>query len=288
VGYLKIIVLMGWRFSEEVAVYAERAWDLLAARPVANTVALTVIEHVRAGRRWSPEPMLFGWYEAAKGVSGAVSLTPPYGLLLAEVARDAVEELVTGLRGSGVTVPGVHGGVAIAPSFSAAWAKAHGVSASIAMRQRLYQLRSVRPGASPAGRGRRASEADLNLAVDWYRRFQAEIGEHEFEVTPQVLYRIERQLLWLWEVDGQTVALAAGNPITAGVARIGPVYTPLEHRRQGYGQAVTAACTRDALASGATHAVLFTDLANPISNSIYQRIGYAAVSDYLAIRFTNR
>jgi hypothetical protein len=238
---VKIIALMGWRFSEDVAVYAERAWDLLAARPVANTVALTVIEHVRAGRRWSPEPMLFGWYEAGTGVSGAVSLTAPYGLLLAEVATDAVEELVTELRGLGVPVPGVHGELAVAPSFSAAWTTAQGMTASTAMRQRLYQLRSVRPGASPAGRERWASEADLNLAVDWYRRFQAEIGEHEFEVTPQVRYRIERQLLWLWDVDGQIVALAARNPVTAGVARIGPVYTRPEHRRQGYGQAVTVA-----------------------------------------------
>nr|MDQ3825802.1 GNAT family N-acetyltransferase [Actinomycetota bacterium] len=277
---------MAWEFTDDVAVYAERVWDLLAARPAVNTVALTVIEHVRAGRRWSPEPMLFGWYDTGTRVAGAVSLTPPYELLLAEVPTDAVVSLARAVRELGVELPGVHAEVVLAESFAAAWTQATGVSASIAMRQRLYQLQSVRPAPSPPGQARQGRKVNLDVAVDWYRRFQAEIGGHQLEVTPQVLYRIERQLLWLWELDSEPVALAARNPTTAGVARLGPVYTPPKHRRHGYGQAVTTACTSDALSRGASHAVLFTDLANPTSNSIYQRIGYTPVSDYQVIRFT--
>jgi hypothetical protein len=73
---------VSWRFTDEVRVYADRVWDLLTARPAANTVALTVIEHARAGGRWSSVPMLFGWYDTGARVAGAVSLTPPYELLL--------------------------------------------------------------------------------------------------------------------------------------------------------------------------------------------------------------
>jgi predicted GNAT family acetyltransferase len=32
--------------------------------------------------------------------------------------------------------------------------------------------------------------------------------------------------------------------------------------------------------------VLFTDLSNPTSNAIYQRIGYRPVADALMLRFT--
>jgi predicted GNAT family acetyltransferase len=56
-------------------------------------------------------------------------------------------------------------------------------------------------------------------------------------------------------------------------------YTPPQHRRRGYGAAVTTACTHDALCGGAQHVVLFTDLANPTSNTLYQRLGYRPVSD---------
>jgi predicted GNAT family acetyltransferase len=93
--------------------------------------------------------------------------------------------------------------------------------------------------------------------------------------------------MWLWENEaGVPTSLAARQRTTAGAARIGPVYTPPEHRRHGYGAAVTAACTRDALRS-ADGVVLFTDLANPVSNSIYQQIGYLPVTDRAVIRFAD-
>jgi predicted GNAT family acetyltransferase len=52
------------------------------------------------------------------------------------------------------------------------------------------------------------------------------------------------------------------------------VYTPPAYRRRGYGAAVTAHATAAALAAGAEHVVLYTDLSNPTSNSIYQKIGF--------------
>jgi predicted GNAT family acetyltransferase len=70
------------------------------------------------------------------------------------------------------------------------------------------------------------------------------------------------------------------------MSRIGPVYTPPERRGHGYGSAVTAAASRWALDKRANHVLLFTDLANPVSNSIYQQIGYIPVADALDVRFT--
>jgi RimJ/RimL family protein N-acetyltransferase len=58
-----------------------------------------------------------------------------------------------------------------------------------------------------------------------------------------------------------------------GWRELGPS-TPPEARRRGYGTAVSAAATAAAMAGGAEHVALSTDLANPTSNSIYQAIGY--------------
>jgi hypothetical protein len=69
------------------------------------------------------------------------------------------------------------------------------------------------------------------------------------------------------------------------MVRVGPVYTPPEFRGHGYASAATAAASQQALDAGASEVLLFTDLANPVSNSIYQRIGYRAVEDRIVLAF---
>ncbi|MFO7545350.1 MAG: GNAT family N-acetyltransferase, partial [Trueperaceae bacterium] len=56
-------------------------------------------------------------------------------------------------------------------------------------------------------------------------------------------------------------------------------------RRRGYATALVAAVTQAMLDEGRRFCSLFTDLANPTSNAIYQRIGYRPVSDVAVIDF---
>lgn len=279
---------MPWEFTDDVERYAARTWDLLAARPAENTVALTVIGNLRAGRRWSSEPVVLGWYDDGR-VSGAVSLTPPYELLLAVVPDETVGELAAELRVRGVRVPGVNGDVAPADRFARAWTAGTGAAAVTAMRQRLYVLAELNPPVSPAGRPRRAEVQDLDVAVREFSAFQSEVGAHAVDVVPTVREWIEDGRLWLWEDDHhEVVSLAGRQPTAGGVARVGLVYTPPGQRRRGFAAAVTAACSGDALRHGAEHVVLLTDLANPTSNAIYQQIGFRPVRDRTVVRFTGR
>jgi predicted GNAT family acetyltransferase len=270
---------VGWRFTDDPGTYAYRVWGLLARDPAEQTIALTVIEASRAGHRWSDDPMLFGWYEDGGEVRGAVSWTPPYELLLAVVPDDTVAALVEALRDRGVS--GVNGREAVVDRFVAAWQPER---SSVAFRMRLYRLGAlVCPSVS--GSARRAGDDDLALAVRWLEAFEADAGVHRTNVEPGARERIAGGRLWLWEHDGEPVSMAARTAPAAGVSRIAPVYTPADHRRRGYGAAVTAACTADALARDADHVVLFTDLANPTSNSIYQQVGFRPVADYAVVRF---
>jgi predicted GNAT family acetyltransferase len=82
------------------------------------------------------------------------------------------------------------------------------------------------------------------------------------------------------------VSLAGRSRPAAGQARVGPVYTPPDLRGRGFGAAATAAVTQAALDDGAEGVVLFTNLANPTSNGLYQRLGYRPISDWAVIRFS--
>ena len=277
---------MRWQFTDDVDVYVEHTWELLASRPVENTVALTTIENLRAGLRYSEEPSLFGWYDGIP-TSGALSFTPPYELVLACVPEGAMDELASALRARGARLPGVTADAATAERFATAWTTGRPTRVSMAAQHRLYAVHALLPPTpQPAGRPRRAGSSDIDIAAQWLAAFQEETGSHVVDVRPVVRDRIEHGLLWVWEDDaGTPVSLAGRHRSAAGAARVGPVYTPPEHRRHGYGASVTAACTSDALAHGAQHVVLFTDLANPTSNAIYQQIGYRPVCDHSIIRF---
>ena len=247
---------MVWLFTDDVAAYARHATELLAGDPARNTVALTVLEVVRAGRRWSPDPMLFGWSESGGHVSGAVCMTPPYELLLAAVELSDVVPLVDALLELDVTIPGVNGETSVATAFTAAWTPRRGVRSAISRHERLYRLDVLIPPRTVVGRPRVAVPADTAVAVDWFSRFQVEAGARPVDVGPAVDDRIDGGRLWLWEdADGWVVSMAGRAATAVGVARVGPVFTPVGQRRRGYGAAVTAACTADALTRGA-HAVV--------------------------------
>jgi predicted GNAT family acetyltransferase len=276
-----------WHLTDDVGAFAEHAWDLLAASPAEQTVALSIVESLRGGHRWSDAPALFGWYVDGADVRGAVCMTPPHELLLAAVPDDALPALVATLRAHEVQLPGVNGEVATVERFAQAWVAGTGLRMRTVFEQRLYALGTLRPPQpAPAGRARAAADADIDLASRWFGEFQREAGVPITDAERWARVGTGDRRIWLWEDDaGATVALAGRTAPAAGVSRIAPVYTPPAFRRRGYGAAITAACTQDALDRGAAHVVLFTDLANPTSNAIYQRIGYRPVSDRRVVRF---
>jgi GNAT superfamily N-acetyltransferase len=277
---------VAWRLTGDLEVYAGRVWDLLARDPAQQSVALSVIESSRAGRTWGGPPV-FGYREHDGDVTGAVSLTPPFELLLAVVPEDAVDDLVATLREYGAPVPGVNGAPDLVRRFAAAWTDDSGLPSRTGMRQWLYALGTLAPpDLPPAGRARPATPEETGIAIGFIDAFQAEAGAHGTDASEYVRTTMADGRLWMWEDgDGQVAAMAGRTATSAGVARIAPVYTPPEHRRHGYGAAVTSACTADALARGADHVVLFTDRTNATSNSVYRRIGFERIAERDVIRF---
>ena len=98
--------------------------------------------------------------------------------------------------------------------------------------------------------------------------------------------RLSHDGLMLRETGGVPVAMAGVTREVAGVVRVLSVYTPPAYRRRGYGGAVTTAVSRAALTAGAVAVLLFTDLANPISNALYQRLGYRPMGDRVELSLT--
>ena len=89
----------------------------------------------------------------------------------------------------------------------------------------------------------------------------------------------------VWQVGAVPVSMAGRTRTVAGMVRVAPVYTPPELRGRGYAGAATAAVSQAALDAGVREVVLYTDLANPTSNALYQRLGYRPVEDRVVFSF---
>lgn len=147
---------------------------------------------------------------------------------------------------------------------------------------RVYECRDVVAPTSVRGAMRLARRDDRDTIARWIRDFMSEaLGKPLDEST--AAERAESKSaageLYVWEVAGEIVAMAAAVAPTPHAIRVSAVYTPLERRGHGYASALTAAVTVRQLEMGRALVFLYTDLANPISNRIYQRIGYVPVAD---------
>ena len=281
---------MAWYLTEDLDEYLAAAGDFLRSRPVAHTVLLTSVDGLHAGgRSYDPSPPRCGWWGTADGtVTGAFLQTPPSLVLLTGMPEPAAEALPAALTAADWPVPGVAGGSAVVTGFAAAWRRHTGTEPRIQMRQRLYSLEKLTPPLpAPPGAARVATVADRDLLLAWYEAFAEEAGAVGGVQTSMIDDRLSHGGLTLWEVDGTPVAMGGQTRVVAGMARVVPIYTPPEQRRRGFAAAVTAAVSQASLDAGARDVLLFTDLDNPTSNSVYQRVGYRPVDDYLLLSLSN-
>ena len=227
-------------------------------------------------------------------VLGVAVCTPPYNLVLSQPAPDASESAIARAVADDVlaaktTIAGVFGPATMARAFAETWHALTGQTSEIENREGIYELTEVRSPSGVPGSFRVAGRTDRPLLVEWLDAFNREAlpSAPAMDAGTWVDRALDSpaRTLALWEDDGVPVSLAgAGNPTPNGI-RVGPVYTPPERRARGYASALVAELSARQLASGQRFCFLFTDLANPTSNHIYQTIGYRRVGDAEVYRF---
>ena len=208
--------------------------------------------------------------------------TPPWQMVLSEVDEPAALEVIVADR-AGTTLPGVAGPSDHVGRFAHLWSEAAGVPARLSMHERIFRVTRVVPPPPTGGAMRVAASEDRDLVAGWLFAFGAEVfGETE---VPDLAGRVDRWLspeedrtLFLWDDGGAASLCGVSGPTPTGI-RIGPVYTPPALRGRGYASNLVAAASQRQLDRGRRACYLFTDLANPTSNHIYQAIGYEPVRD---------
>lgn len=277
---------MTLRLFDDAAAFLDVAGPRLFAREAENALLLGVAAAVRDGRRYGPLPPFLACVVEEGAVTAAAVRTPPYNLLLSRATRHDWEPIAAHLAAVGAALPGVNAEQDVALDFAKWWSAARGVAHEVAMRQRLYRLTAVTPPVRVSGQARTAEAADARLLSAWVDAFSAEAipGSPAGDPAALVARHVAAGMLLIWD-DGEPVSMAAATRSTPHGGSISLVYTPPDKRRHGYASACVASLSQRLLDSGKSFCTLFTDLANPTSNRIYQRMGYGPLADCLEIRF---
>ncbi|HET8604070.1 MAG TPA: GNAT family N-acetyltransferase [Marmoricola sp.] len=286
------------QFLDDPVAFLEAAGEHLAGDPVRSTVLSTFAERsVRERAAGVAQPDGFPrWWLVVRDASGAVvgagmrtapfEPHPPY---LVAMPDAAARQLAVALHARSEELAGVNGALPAARIVAEEYAALTGRTARVHEHTRLFELGDLVDPARPPGRLRPATPADLDLALDWYLAFGREAAEQAgrgpddphamFEDEAGMLRRIEAGRVWFWvDEAGERVHLTGHSETSFGVARVGPVFTPRERRGHGYAGAAVAEVSRMLRDDGA-RVTLFTDQANPVSNALYQRLGYRPVVD---------
>lgn len=263
----------------DVHAFAARATPWLLHAEAEHNLLLGIIEQLKAHRLQGSDPYLVT-IEENDAVVGCAFRTPPYKLGLTRMPHGAIPALVNDVAEVFQTIPAVMGPSAQARAFAEAWALCKSADAQPGMRQRIYTLDKVIPPAQPApGELRHAGRRDTDLLIGWLNSFAEETGIGTVNVQSFVESHIANKTIFVWEDGGDAVTSALYSGKTPNGVRIGFVYTPPDFRRRGYASSCVAAVSQRALDGGNRFCCLYTDLSNPTSNDIYQRIGYVPVCD---------
>lgn len=261
--------------SAEAFLHATLAYR--AQDPMQTNLLGSIAEGVRAGRRYESETWLTVHDRAA--VVGAALRTAPYSLVVGPMAGPAARALGDHLRGARRPLPGINGPGDVVTVV----AERLGHPIRVRMRDVLRVLDVLVPPPAAEGSARRAGPADAATVLAWQGHFLHEVGLPVHLPDDDALALLLERL-WLWEVEGEPVAMAGHAPVVTtpggGVGRIGPVYTVPSARRRGIGAALTAVVAEELLRHGA-QVMLYADAANATSNGVYERLGFRAVGEHL-------
>ncbi len=270
--------------------FLDTAQEALLRHEAENNLILGITNRVRDGGSYGADPPLFLTVEDGGKIVSAAIRTPPYNLILHcdRDRLDALDAIVDHLIEIGHDLPGVHGTVNNAATFADCWTRRSGQTASVLMSQCIYSLTQVTAPSDVAGRMRWAQEADVSTLIEWFLAFHHEAvpGDPPTDPAKNVHRFMTSGKLAVWD-DGGPVLMAGSSRGTTNGATVSAVYTPPMYRGHGYASACVAALSQSLLDSGYRFCTLYTDLANPTSNKIYQNVGYQLIENCAMITFEN-
>lgn len=261
--------------------FKARVFPFLRRNEAQNCLGLGILDTLVNRPEVYPKAYLWAVTDSSSHVVGAAWMMPPHPIGLTDMPDHALELLIDAAMDLPDCPRSVVGPKPQADRFRDLWIKRVGAHLKSTMEQRIYQVTDVAMPFTVQGQMRVAGESDRGRLEKWSLGFSTDCGlsndPDQAKAATDVAIKMKSRYFWI--VNDVPVSMAGVSGPTPSGIRVSWVYTPDELRGHGYGSAVVAALSQKMLSEGRKFCFLYTDLANPTSNSIYQKLGYRPVCD---------
>ena len=134
---------------------------------------------------------------------------------------------------------------------------------------------------------RKCTLNDKDTLIKYIQDFMKEAlnEECDYDKAEEKFNKYFEKGYYVLEKDNKIVCQANISRIMKYGKCVSSVYTPKEEREKGYAYNLIYRISRDLINSGDKYCILYTDDSNPISNHVYEKIGYKRKSDWEDIDF---
>ncbi|MBC7537761.1 MAG: GNAT family N-acetyltransferase [Bacteriovorax sp.] len=236
------------------------------------------------------EPLFYSLIENKKVVACALRSNSDKPLIVTEMSKVNLDLLVQDLVSNNDELAAVVGEEVSATYFKDQWTKIKKLNFKINIHLGIYECFKVVFPKTISGELILATEEHKNILRQNIKGFLVDC----FPDNPIVDDNIEsimnrnldnNSLFLLKDKNNDIVSMAANTRSTLNGGTISLVYTPTLLRGHGYASCIVALLSEKIMNNGKKFAILFTDLANPTSNSIYQKVGFVKTGQNIQYEF---
>ena len=271
--------------------FADDTLDILSENEVQNSIMIKIATGFKNGENKDD------WFCATvKDDNGGVLLsaccTPPYNIVMYETKNkhdgEAINMLARELFNAGYNPPGILSEKVTAEMFAESYAKVSGKNKKVHMTMNVMQLFEVLKIDYAPGFMREIVDGDIYYIPYWEMSFYGECNVELWTKLSDTIERFQNRLgknkHYIW-FDKTPVSQAVFVGENLSGAKISEVYTPPFYRNKGYCTSLMAQLSQNLLDRGYKYCCLFADADYPVSNKVYQKIGFRDVCLYQEMKF---
>jgi predicted GNAT family acetyltransferase len=276
------------KFYDNLDEFYGQAYHFLLKHEAENNLSLSILNSLKKSKSYYGEeaPLLFSVSKNEKLELIALR-TPPQDLIISYTNNlDSIKILVNELFKRKVILPGVLSFKEAADIFAQLWCKKNALKCNLFRKERVFQLEQVSEECLGGRYFSLAKKTHQALVLKWAEEMMREAlkdaTDEDIERTKKTYaneFEENRSNFYILFDNNEPVSIARKAGKTPNGIFVNFVYTPPPLRRKGYATECVAKLSKQLLEEGNKYCFLFTDLSNPTSNSIYQKIGYKPVID---------